>query len=86
MGSLHKEITSTMDLDVPLVVTSEGVPTVTTEDGFVEFMKSTVLKRQELDETFYVLDLGHHFSLLSLISNLPMVHPYYAVKCYPRNT
>ncbi|KAK9189664.1 hypothetical protein WN943_018263 [Citrus x changshan-huyou] len=80
MGSLHKEITSTMDLDVPLVVTSEGVPTVTTEDGFVEFMKSTVLKRQELDEPFYVLDLGHHFSLLSLISNLPMVHPYYAVK------
>lgn len=85
MGSLPKEITCTLDLNAPaLVVRGERVPTITKDGGLLEFMESIILKRQELDEPFYVLDLGVVISLYhQLISNLPMVHPYYAVKCNP---
>lgn len=63
----------------------QRVTTVVTKDELTEFMQLTILKRQEFDEVpFYLLDLGVVVSLYKqMTSNLPMIHPHYAVKCNP---
>ncbi|KAJ4718802.1 Ornithine decarboxylase [Melia azedarach] len=54
------------------------------KDGLTQVIQSIIFKRQEeeIDEPFYVLDLGVLANLYEKwTSYLPMIHPYYAVKC-----
>ncbi|KDO63973.1 hypothetical protein CISIN_1g037610mg [Citrus sinensis] len=85
MASCPKGTPSTLlHLDAQ-VMGGQRVTTVVTKDELTEFMQSTILKRQEFDEVpFYLMDLGVVVSLYNhMISNLPMIHPHYAVKCNP---
>lgn len=61
--------------------------TTLTEGGTTEFMESVIVRRKEAKEPFYVLDLGVVISLYEVWAHsLPMVHPFYAVKCNPEPT
>ncbi|KAJ8762148.1 hypothetical protein K2173_007301 [Erythroxylum novogranatense] len=54
------------------------------KDGLTDFMQSIIMKRNESKEPFYVLDLGAVSGLMDKWSRtLPMVRPFYAVKCNP---
>ncbi|XP_050230511.1 ornithine decarboxylase-like [Mercurialis annua] len=54
------------------------------KDGSIGFLQSVILEKQENKEPFYVLDLGVVASLMdNWIRTLPMVRPFYAVKCNP---
>ncbi|KAH7567074.1 hypothetical protein JRO89_XS07G0013300 [Xanthoceras sorbifolium] len=64
--------------------------TILTKDSLNlnDFMESIIFKTQKVGENeyepFYVLDLGVVASLYDKwIQSLPMVHPFYAVKCNP---
>uniref|UniRef100_A0A5B7BKQ0 ornithine decarboxylase n=1 Tax=Davidia involucrata TaxID=16924 RepID=A0A5B7BKQ0_DAVIN len=64
-------------------VRGKGV-TALPKDGLTDFIQSTILGKQELKEPFYVLDLGTVVSLMDdWTRNLPIVRPFYAVKCNP---
>lgn len=55
------------------------------KDGLTSFIHSTILKNQESNEPFYVLDLGVPISLMDTWTRtLPAVRPFYAVKCNPQ--
>ncbi|KAH7523459.1 ornithine decarboxylase [Ziziphus jujuba] len=55
------------------------------KDGLTTIIHSTILKNQESNEPFYVLDLGAVISLMDKwIRTLPTVRPFYAVKCNPQ--
>lgn len=52
--------------------------------GLIDFMQSIVFNKQDFREPFYVLDLGAVAGLVDRWTRaLPMVRPYYAVKCNP---
>ncbi|KAJ8772595.1 hypothetical protein K2173_027772 [Erythroxylum novogranatense] len=54
------------------------------KDGLTDFIESVVLKRNEAKEPFYVLDLGVVSEQMDKwCRNLPMIQPFYAVKCNP---
>ncbi|KAK9200711.1 hypothetical protein WN944_015909 [Citrus x changshan-huyou] len=85
MASCPKGTTSTLlHLDAQ-VMGGQRVTTAATKEELTEFVRSTILKRQEFDEVpFYILDLGVVVTLYNqMISKLPMIHPHYAVKCNP---
>ncbi|ESR56011.1 diaminopimelate decarboxylase 2 chloroplastic [Citrus sinensis] len=85
MASCPKGTPSTLlHLDAQ-VMGGQRVTTVVTKEELTEFVRSTILKRQEFDEVpFYILDLGVVVTLYNqMISKLPMIHPHYAVKCNP---
>ncbi|KAJ4702197.1 Ornithine decarboxylase [Melia azedarach] len=69
-------------LDAPLV-RDNRVTSLTKSAGLIEFMQSIIFERkEEIDEPFYVLDLGVIASLYKKWKNsFPTIHPYYAVKC-----
>ncbi|XVE94481.1 hypothetical protein REPUB_Repub02eG0012700 [Reevesia pubescens] len=53
------------------------------EDELIAFIQSVILNEQQM-EPFYVLDLGVVMNLFDRWTrDLPMVQPYYAVKCNP---
>jgi ornithine decarboxylase len=57
---------------------------VLSKDGLTDFMQSIVFSKQETKEPFYVLDLSTVTALMDRWTRaLPMVRPYYAVKCNP---
>ncbi|KAH7567073.1 hypothetical protein ACOSQ2_011518 [Xanthoceras sorbifolium] len=71
-----------------LVLDAPGVRgrrvTALTKDGSTEFMQSMIFEKREVKEPFYVLDLGVVMSLHDKWTrSLPMVRPFYAVKCNP---
>ncbi|XP_021284214.1 LOW QUALITY PROTEIN: ornithine decarboxylase-like [Herrania umbratica] len=54
------------------------------KDGLPAFIQSIISTKHELQEPFYVLDLGVVMALFDQWSrNLPMAQPFYAVKCNP---
>ncbi|PRQ45350.1 putative ornithine decarboxylase [Rosa chinensis] len=54
-----------------------------THEYFLEKIISTI-KKQQSEEAFYVLDLGVVINLMDTWKrNLPMVQPFYSVKCNP---
>ncbi|CAK7346104.1 unnamed protein product [Dovyalis caffra] len=54
------------------------------KNGLTDFMQSIISEKQETKEPFYVLDLGVVTSLMDKWTlTLPMVRPFYAVKCNP---
>lgn len=54
------------------------------DGGLLNFMQSIILKNQHLQDPFYVLDLGVALNLMDIWTRtLPMVRPFYAVKCNP---
>ncbi|KAM5568088.1 ornithine decarboxylase [Rosa sericea] len=56
---------------------------LSTHEYFLEKIISTI-KKQQSEEAFYVLDLGVVINLMDTWKrNLPMVQPFYAVKCNP---
>ncbi|KAK8691825.1 hypothetical protein V6N13_075320 [Hibiscus sabdariffa] len=63
-----------------------GVEKPVSRDDLIHFIRSVVSSNEKQQETdpFYVLDLGAIRSLVNTWShNLPMVQPFYAVKCNP---
>ncbi|KAK9164608.1 hypothetical protein Syun_005510 [Stephania yunnanensis] len=53
-------------------------------DGLEDFVMSKNLKTQELEEPFFLLDLGTVVSLMNKWTrSLPSIQPFYAVKCNP---
>ncbi|XVF42146.1 hypothetical protein PTKIN_Ptkin01aG0336200 [Pterospermum kingtungense] len=68
------------------VTDQERVATPFSKDELIGFIQSLILneKQQEIMEPFYVFDLGVVNSLFETWTrNLPMVRPFYAVKCNP---
>ncbi|KAK8974751.1 hypothetical protein V6N11_024393 [Hibiscus sabdariffa] len=54
------------------------------KDGLTAFIQSIISTEQESKEPFYVLDMGAVEDLFAKWNrNLPMVQPFYAVKCNP---
>ncbi|KAK8506641.1 hypothetical protein V6N13_103354 [Hibiscus sabdariffa] len=54
------------------------------KDGSTAFIQSIISTEQESKEPFYVLDMGAVEDLFAKWNrNLPMVQPFYAVKCNP---
>ncbi|OAY22566.1 ornithine decarboxylase [Manihot esculenta] len=54
------------------------------KDGLTNFTQSIIFKKQQTNEPFYVLDLGVVAALMDKWTRtLPMVRPFYAVKCNP---
>ena len=83
MGSNHKSLQA--------ILGAPGVRgkrvTALSKDGLTDFVLSMISKKQELKEPFYVLDLGVVVSLMEKWSRaLPLVQPFYAVKCNPDPT
>ncbi|KAJ4702199.1 ornithine decarboxylase-like [Melia azedarach] len=81
MGSIPKSLPSS-------VFNATGVKgkriTTPSENELTEFIQSIIFKKQEVKEPFYVLDLGAVISLYNKwCRSLPMVRPFYAVKCNP---
>ncbi|KAL5778291.1 hypothetical protein ACOSP7_011217 [Xanthoceras sorbifolium] len=65
-------------------VKGKSVTKLTKKGGLTEFMQSIIVEKQEVKEPFYVLNLGVVMSLHEKWTrNLPMIHPFYAVKCNP---
>lgn len=57
------------------------------KDGLTGFVLRMVSKKQDIKEPFYVLDLGVVATLMEKWSrSLPLVRPFYAVKCNPDPT
>lgn len=55
-----------------------------TKNALNDFIKSIILKNQDVKQPFYVLDIGEIVSLMEKWTNfLPNIHPFYAVKCNP---
>ncbi|XP_022720062.1 ornithine decarboxylase-like [Durio zibethinus] len=69
----------------PAMVTEKRVATPLSRDELIDFMQSVILNEQQEEmDPFYVLDLGVINSLVDTWTrNLPMVQPFYAVKCNP---
>ncbi|XP_021282818.1 ornithine decarboxylase-like [Herrania umbratica] len=70
----------------PAIVTEKRVAaTSPSKDELIAFIQSVILNEQQEEMgPFYVLDLGVVRSLLDTWTfNLPMVQPFYAVKCNP---
>ncbi|CAN1315272.1 Ornithine decarboxylase, chloroplastic [Linum perenne] len=73
------------------IITAPGVKgrnvTSLSNGGLTDFLRSIIIDEKDPDaggEPFYVLDLGIVASLMDAWSkSLPMVHPFYAVKCNP---
>ncbi|XP_022720064.1 ornithine decarboxylase-like [Durio zibethinus] len=67
------------------MVTEKRLATPLSRDELIDFMQSVVLNEQQHEmDPFYVLDLGVVNSLVDTWTrNLPMVQPFYAVKCNP---
>lgn len=83
MGSNHKSLQAI--LGAPGVRGKRVTPL--SKDGLTDFVLSMISKKQELKEPFYVLDLGVVVSLMEKWSRaLPLVQPFYAVKCNPDPT
>lgn len=58
--------------------------TALSKDGLTDFIQTIIFSKQETKEPFYVLDLGAVTTLMDRWTRaLPMVRPYYAVKCNP---
>ncbi|KAB1203603.1 Ornithine decarboxylase [Morella rubra] len=58
--------------------------TTLSKGGLTDFMQSIIFSKQQSREPFYVLDLGAAASLMDKWTRaLPMVRPFYAVKCNP---
>ncbi|XVF42150.1 hypothetical protein PTKIN_Ptkin01aG0336600 [Pterospermum kingtungense] len=72
-------------MSVQYKVTEKRVETPLTKDELIGFIQSIILNEQKEEmEPFYVLDLGVVTSLFDTWTrNLPMVRPFYAVKCNP---
>jgi len=82
MGSIPKNPHAGVLLGAP-GVKGKRVTTIS-KNGLTEFMLSIISKKQETKEPFYVLDLGEVTALMDKwLMTLPMVHPFYAVKCNP---
>ncbi|KAK8633756.1 hypothetical protein V6N13_014594 [Hibiscus sabdariffa] len=63
-----------------------GVEKPVSRDDLIHFIRSVVSSNEKQQETdpFYVLDMGAIRSLVNTwFHNLPMVQPFYAVKCNP---
>ncbi|XP_038717188.1 ornithine decarboxylase-like [Tripterygium wilfordii] len=74
-------------LDIRAIMDAQGVRgklvTPMAKDGLTDFMQSIIIKEAK-EEPFYVLDLGVVMSLMEKwVQCLPMVQPFYAVKCNP---
>ncbi|XP_038884817.1 ornithine decarboxylase-like [Benincasa hispida] len=54
------------------------------KNGILGFVESIILSQKEASEPFYILDLGLLINLVhKWAHDLPMIQPYYAVKCNP---
>ena len=63
-------------------VTTKRVASLS-EDELIAFIQSVIFYEQQM-EPFYVLDLGVVMNLFDMWTrDLPIVQPYYAVKCNP---
>ncbi|KAJ6736455.1 ORNITHINE DECARBOXYLASE-LIKE [Salix viminalis] len=82
MGSIPKNLHASVVLGAPGV--KEKRVTTISKNGVTEFMLSMISKQEETKEPFYVLDLGEVTALMDKWTlTLPMVRPFYAVKCNP---
>ncbi|XVE89851.1 hypothetical protein DITRI_Ditri20bG0027600 [Diplodiscus trichospermus] len=74
-------------MEGPAKATEKRVATPLSKDELISFIQSVILNEQQQQqeiEPFYVLDLGAVRSLFDAWTlNLPMVQPFYAVKCNP---
>ncbi|XVE89869.1 hypothetical protein DITRI_Ditri20bG0029500 [Diplodiscus trichospermus] len=72
-------------MDGPAKVIEKRVVTPLSKDELISFIHSVVLtEHQQEMEPFYVLDVGAVKSLFDTWAlNLPMVQPFYVVKCNP---
>ena len=87
MSLEHKSLSSIL-LGAPRVK-GEGITTLSKDDELTDFVLSMISEKQDdhdqlIKDPFYVLDLGVVVSLMEKWSlNLPLVQPFYAVKCNP---
>ena len=82
MGSIPKNLHAGVVLGAP-GVREKSVMTIS-KNGVTDFMLSIISEKEETKEPFYVLDLGEVTALMDKWTlTLPMVSPFYAVKCNP---
>ncbi|KAG2698248.1 hypothetical protein I3760_07G142000 [Carya illinoinensis] len=83
MGSSPKSPKSLQTILAAPGVRGKRITTIS-KGGLSDFMQAIAFSKQESREPFYVLDLGAVMSLMDKWTrSLPMVRPYYAVKCNP---
>ncbi|KAF5740908.1 ornithine decarboxylase-like [Tripterygium wilfordii] len=76
-------------INIQAILDAEGVRsklvTPIPKDGLTDLMRSIILKEAK-EEPFYVLDLGVVMSRMETWAHsLPMIQPFYAVKCNPHS-
>ncbi|PSS31218.1 Ornithine decarboxylase [Actinidia chinensis var. chinensis] len=75
---------TTLQVILGAPVVREKKVTALPKDGLDDLIRSIIFNTQQLNEPFYVLDLGVVASLVDKWTrSLPTVRPFYAVKCNP---